>query len=216
MKVKNNISKIPIISIEGGDGSGKSTLILRLITKLDELGIDYIVTREPGGVPISEKIRELLHDSSYTNMDARTEALLFAAARRQHLVEKIFPAIEEGKLVIFDRYVDSSLVYQGYVRGLGIDEVYDINLFATEDFLPDYTFVLDLDPVEGQRRIHSGENREINRLDNEGMAFHFKVREGYRHLIGRYPERMIEVDASASPDEVFHVVWDKMEDLINV
>ncbi len=199
--------KYPIISFEGGDGTGKSTIISMVTKKLDLMNIDYIITREPGGVSISESIRDILSDFSNTNMDAKTEALLFAAARRQHLVEKVFPAVDSGKLVIFDRYIDSSLVYQGYVRGLGIDKIYEVNKFATEDFLPDYTFVFDLDPLEGQKRIRLGDNREINRLDNEGLNFHNKVREGYKVLVKKYPNRMIEIDASLSIQKVFDNVW---------
>ncbi len=208
--------KYPIISFEGGDGSGKSTIISMLAKRLDSKQLPYILTREPGGVPISESIRDILGDSQNTNMDAKTEALLFAAARRQHLVEKVFPAIEEGKLVIFDRYIDSSLVYQGHVRALGIDKVYEINRFATEDFLPDYTFVLDLDPYVAQRRIHQGENREINRLDNEKMDFHLKVREGYNILIDLYSDRMIKVDASKEVIQVFEYIWSKLVNILNI
>ncbi len=206
--------KYPIISFEGGDGTGKSTIISMVTKKLDLMNIDYIITREPGGVPISESIRDILSDFSNTNMDSRTEALLFAAARRQHLVEKVFPAIDSGKLVIFDRYIDSSLVYQGYVRGLGIDKIYEVNKFATEDFLPDYTFVFDLDPLEGQKRIRSGDNREINRLDNENLEFHYKVREGYKMLVEKYPNRMIKIDASLPVDKVFFNVWKEFNTIL--
>jgi dTMP kinase len=131
---------------------------------------------------------------------------LYAAARRQHLVEKVFPAVEAGKLVIFDRYVDSSMVYQGYVRGLGVEAVYEMNRFATEDFMPDQTLLFDLDPKVGQERIRTSGEREINRLDNEGMAFHMKVREGYLKLAEKYPDRIVCIDASGTQEEVFDTV----------
>ena len=135
-----------VISIEGGEGAGKSTIIEKIADFFSEKHLDFIITREPGGVRISEKIREIILEKTFTEMDTRTEALLFAAARRQHLVEKVLPALELGKIVIFDRFVDSSLVYQGYVRGIGVEEVYDINQFAIEGFLPDLTLYLDVNP----------------------------------------------------------------------
>ncbi len=165
-----------------------------------------MVTREPGGVRIAELIRDVIHNPDHTEMDPKTEALLYAAARRQHLVEKVVPAVKEGKLVIFDRYVDSSMIYQGYVRGLGVEAVYEMNRFATEDFMPDKTLLFDLDPAVGQERIHSSGVREVNRLDNEGMAFHMKVREGYLKLAKDHSKRIALIDASKSMDEVFEDV----------
>lgn len=206
---------MPVISIEGGDGTGKTTMLEKLKAYLDTRDIPYMVTREPGGVRIAELIREVIHNPDHIEMDAKTEALLYAAARRQHLVEKVMPAVEEGKLVIFDRYVDSSMVYQGYVRGIGVQEVYDMNRFATEDFMPDKTLLFDLDPEVGQARIRTSGEREINRLDNEGLDFHKRVREGYLKLSELYPDRIAIIDASRSMDEVFDQVRSVISDLID-
>lgn len=199
-----------ILSIEGGDGSGKSLLIAKLRAYLFARDVDFMVTREPGGVQISESIREILLDQDNTEMDARTEALLFAAARRQHLVEKVIPAMQEGKFVIFDRYVDSSVVYQGYVRGIGMDAVYDMNLFATQGFLPGLTLVLDVDPEVGRQRIDAN-NRVEDRLDKETIEFHRKVREGYLFLAMQNPERIRVIDANAAPEIVFSRALEHVE-----
>ncbi len=209
------VRKMPVISIEGGDGTGKTSMLERLKSYLDTKDIEFMVTREPGGVRIAELIREVIHNPDHIEMDPKTEALLYAAARRQHLVQKVIPAVDEGKLVIFDRYVDSSVVYQGYVRGLGAEEVYDMNRFATEDFMPDKTLLFDLDPIVGQERIHSSGVREVNRLDNEGMAFHEKVREGYLKLADEHSERIVLIDASESMDDVFEKVKETIENLLN-
>lgn len=203
--------KALVISIEGGEGAGKSTVIEKIASYLNDLARPYMVTREPGGVRISEKIREIILEKDYTEMDARTEAMLFAAARRQHLIQKVLPAVIQGKIVIFDRFVDSSLVYQGYVRGIGIDEVYDLNLFATEGFLPDLTLYLDIDPELGLRRISDDPDREINKLDLEGIEFHNKVREGYLLLLGKYPERIKMINAGESLENVLDAVIKEIE-----
>ncbi len=129
-------------------------------------------------------------------MDARTEALLYAAARRQHLVEKVKPALEEGKIVLCDRFVDSSLAYQGHARGLGIDEVLSINQFAIEKMMPDLTIYFDIEPELGLQRINKNKGREVNRLDLEHLEFHNRVREGYHLVMERFPERMVKIDAS--------------------
>lgn len=200
-----------VISIEGGDGAGKSTVIQSIAEYLDQKKIPYLITREPGGVRISEKIRNIILDREHLEMDARTEALLFAAARRQHLVEKVIPALEEGKIVIMDRFVDSSLVYQGYVRGLGIDEVYQINEFAIEGFLPDMTLYLDVTPEVGLNRINSNPDREINKLDLEGLKFHQEVQKGYHKLMALYPERLVKIDADLAIEEVVKAVLKQIE-----
>ena len=141
------------ISFEGGEGAGKSSVITLLTTALIEQGHKVIVTREPGGIPIAEKIREVILDREHTAMDARTEALLYAAARRQHLVEKVIPALEQGYIVICDRFIDSSLAYQGVARGLGIDEIWSINQFAIEHLMPQLTIYMDVTPEIGLARI---------------------------------------------------------------
>ncbi|HAS74291.1 MAG TPA: dTMP kinase [Clostridiales bacterium UBA8960] len=200
-----------VISIEGGEGAGKSTVIERIAAYFEGLGRDYMITREPGGVRISEKIRDIILEKKYTEMDARTEAMLFAAARRQHLIEKVLPALKQNKIVVFDRFVDSSLVYQGYVRGIGVDEVYDFNLFATEGFLPNLTLYLDVDPALGLQRITSNPDREINKLDLEGLVFHQKVREGYLLLLKKYPERIAMIDANQSLENVVESIIKQIE-----
>ena len=199
------MSKNYIISIEGGDGSGKSIVIKNIKSYFDSHSIDYIITREPGGVKISEDIREIILNKSNTEMDRKTEALLFAAARRQHLIEKVIPEMNKGKVVLFDRYVDSSIVYQGYVRGIGMKEVYDLNLFATEGFLPGLTIILDVNPEIGLKRI-SENNRDEDRLDLEGLEFHQKVRKGYLILAKDNPSRIKVVDANQKVDVVFNDV----------
>lgn len=190
------------ITLEGPEGSGKTTAIESTVQKLIEMGYEIVRTREPGGTPISEEIRNVILDKKNTSMDSRTEALLYAASRRQHLVEKVWPALKEGKIVICDRYLDSSLAYQGGARGLGIDEVLSINLFATENTWPDLTLLFDLPPEEGLKRINANSNREVNRLDLEKIEFHNKVRESFLLLAKRYPERFVIIDASKNREEV--------------
>lgn len=191
------------ISIEGGEGSGKTTQIKLISKYLEQNNIQYIFTREPGGIDISEQIREIILDKKNTAMDARTEALLYAAARRQHLIERVIPALKEGKVIICDRFLDSSLAYQGFARGLGIEEVLRINEFAIEGYMPELTIYLDIDPIKGLSRINMDVNREVNRLDLERNSFHEKVREGYKLLLNKYPERMKMIDASGSIENVF-------------
>lgn len=204
------------IVFEGGEGSGKSTMLHRVAEWLRGLNIECITTREPGGIKISENIREIILDKDNTNMDSRTEALLYAAARRQHLIEKVVPAINDGNIVLCDRFIDSSLAYQGYARNLGIDEIYNINKFAIDEYMPDLTLFFDLNPEEGLRRINNDNNREVNRLDLEKMDFHYKVREGYNILLERYKNRIVRIDASKSIDEVFNEVKNILEKNINI
>ncbi|NBD28117.1 dTMP kinase [Paenibacillus glycinis] len=190
------------LTIEGGEGSGKTTLIDGIAKALQGHGKTVLFTREPGGIPIAEQIRGIVLDNENTAMDARTEALLYAAARRQHLVEKILPALNRGEIVVCDRFIDSSLAYQGYARGLGIEEVRSINAFAIGNHMPALTVWLDVSPESGLARIHAGEGREINRLDLEGLAFHKAVREGYRQLMAAEPDRIMRIDAEQSPEIV--------------
>lgn len=190
------------ITLEGGEGSGKTTMIGRIGSYFEEQGIPYVVTREPGGIEIAEKIRSIILDPLHTAMDARTEALLYAAARSQHLAEKVEPALRAGKAVICDRFVDSSLVYQGYARGLGIENVWAINRFAIGDLMPDVTLYLDIEPEVGLARIDAHDGREVNRLDLENLEFHRKVREGYFLLKEQFPERIRVIDASTKQEDV--------------
>lgn len=190
------------ITIEGPEGSGKSTAVNTAVNHLINLGYKIVRTREPGGTPISEKIRDVILDKENTMMDSRTEALLYAASRRQHLVEKVWPALERGEIVICDRYLDSSLAYQGGARHLGVDEVLNVNLFATENTYPDLTLLFDIEPELGLERIAANSDREVNRLDLEKLEFHKTVRNTFLQLAKRYPERYIVIDASKSKDEV--------------
>lgn len=194
------------ITIEGGEGAGKTTLIERLAHTMQERGKSVVTTREPGGIPIAEQIRSVILDRNHTAMDARTEALLYAAARRQHLVEKVMPALEDGQMVICDRFVDSSLAYQGHARGLGMDEVWSINRFAVDGVMPQLTIYMDIDPEIGIARIQSSRGREVNRLDLESLAFHKLVREGFQNLLEQFPERIVRVDAGNAADVVLEEV----------
>lgn len=190
------------VTFEGGEGSGKSSAIALLNQRLIERGYQTVLTREPGGTPIAEQIRNVILDKENTAMDSRTEALLYAASRRQHLVEKVWPAIKEGKIVLCDRYLDSSLAYQGGARGLGIDEVLNINLFATEGTFPDLTLLFDIEPELGLERIAKNASREVNRLDLERIEFHRGVRKTFLELAARYPERFVIIDASKPLNDV--------------
>ena len=190
------------ITLEGPEGSGKTTAVKAAVEKLVALGYEVVQTREPGGTPISEQIRNVILDKENTAMDGRTEALLYAASRRQHLVEKVWPALKEGKIVICDRYLDSSLAYQGGARGLGVDNILNINLFATENTWPDLTLLFDIKPEIGLARINSNANREVNRLDLEKIDFHNKVRESFLALAKRFPNRYVIIDASQDRDTV--------------
>ena len=190
------------ITLEGPEGSGKTTAVDYAVSKLEEMGYKIVRTREPGGTPIAEQIRNVILDKANTAMDERREALLYAASRRQHLVEKVWPALKEGKIVICDRYLDSSLAYQGGARGLGVENILNVNNFATEGTFPDLTLLFDIDPKIGLARIAANANREVNRLDLEKLDFHNKVRNTFLELAKRYPERFIVIDASKSREEV--------------
>ncbi|WP_409303603.1 dTMP kinase [Peribacillus sp. SCS-155] len=190
------MSRGMFITIEGPEGAGKTTIIKYIAEFLQENGFDVAVTREPGGVPISEQIRQVILNKDNTTMDGRTEALLYAAARRQHLVEVVIPALEKGQIVLCDRFIDSSLAYQGFARGLGMDEVFKINQFAIENLMPDLTLFFDIEPAEGLQRIRMSKSREMNRLDLEELDFHQKVREGYFKVIDQSKERFCIIDAS--------------------
>ena len=202
------------ITFEGGEGAGKSTAIKKIVEKLQKKGREIVLTREPGGTPIGEEIRSIILDKKNTDMDVRTEALLYAASRRQHIVQKIIPSLKEGKMVLCDRFLDSSLAYQGYARGIGIDKVYEMNQFATEGVEPDLTLFFDLDPEEGLRRIAANNNREVNRLDVEKLSFHQKVREGFLLLAKKFPHRFVVIDASQNAQKVFEDAYKEIENIL--
>lgn len=189
------------ITFEGPEGSGKSTVIKEIYEYL-RASRDVLMTREPGGIPVSEKIRDIVLND---DMDSRTEALLFAASRSQHLVEKVLPALQSGKLVLCDRFIDSSLVYQGYARDIGIDKIRKINEFAIRGRMPDLTIYLKVDAETGLTRI-SDNKRDANRLDEESIGFHNKVVLGYNELSENNPDRIKVIDASQSLDKVIQDV----------
>lgn len=189
------------IVLEGGDGTGKSTqakLIKEYIENKYKKSV--VLTREPGGVDTAEMIREIILNQ---DIDPITEALLFASARREHLVKKVIPALNEDKIVICDRFLYSSLAYQGHARKIGIENVYNINSYAVEDCFPDLTIMLDLNAKDGIDRILNNRTNEINRLDKEGLEFHSNVREGYKIVSELYNDELVKVDASKSIEGVF-------------
>ncbi|PTH57586.1 dTMP kinase [Staphylococcus agnetis] len=190
------------ITIEGPEGSGKTTVLKAVVEQLSK-DYDVIATREPGGVKTAEAIRNILLEGDA--MDSRTEALLFAAARREHLVEKVLPALDKGITVICDRFIDSSLAYQGYARKIGVEAIQTINDFAIEGHAPDLTLYLDIPAEVGQARIMQNQ-RAQNRLDKEDEAFHARVIDGYRQLIQNHPERYEVIDATQSIDAVIQDV----------
>ena len=196
------------ITIEGPEGSGKSSVTKKVIELLEKEGYSCVLTREPGGTPISEEIRNVILDKKNTNMDGMTEALLYASSRRQHLVEKVWPLSKEGKIVISDRFLDSSLAYQGGARGLGIDKILALNMFATDGFFPDLTLLFDIDPEIGLNRINKNANREVNRLDLEKIEFHKNVRATFLSLAERFNDRYVIIDASKSFDEVVKTTYE--------
>ena len=201
------------ITFEGGEGSGKTTLINRLYEKLEADGLKVYKTREPGGVEIAEQIRSVILNVNNTKMDKRTEALLYAASRRQHLIEVVIPKLEEGYIVLCDRYIDSSLAYQGYARGIGINEVLNVNLFATSGLLPDKTIFVDVAPEVGLARIKDN-NRNQNRLDLEQMSFHKMVYEGYKKVEEMFPDRFISINGDQDQDKVFNDCLDVIKKII--
>ncbi|SDP68142.1 dTMP kinase [Halobacillus aidingensis] len=198
------------VTFEGGDGAGKTSILREIGKELREQGYSVLETREPGGIRIAEKIREVILDPSHTEMDGRTEALLYAAARRQHLVEKVIPALNEGRIVLCDRFVDSSLAYQGVARDLGMDEVFKINEFAIDDHMPDLTLLFDIKPERGLERIAANQGREKNRLDLEHIDFHEKVYDAYQRLAAQSKDRIKVIDADQQFESVkkdaYHVL----------
>ncbi|MFO7611488.1 MAG: dTMP kinase [Clostridia bacterium] len=180
------------ISVEGLDGSGKTTQIQSIDDYFRGIGMETIMIREPGGTEIGEKVRDILLDACNTGMDSVAEMLLFAASRAQIMAEKILPALNEGKVVICDRFIDSSIAYQGYGRGLDVEEVMAVNLAAVRHVLPDITFFLDKKPEESLRRRR--EATGADRLENERMEFHDRVYKGYKELCKKYPERIKKLD----------------------
>ena len=197
------MTKPLFITFEGPEGAGKTSVLEILISELKPLlGDELITTREPGGNPISEAIRAILQPAEDNGMDERTEALLYTAARRQHLVEIILPALKSGKVVISDRYIDSSLAYQGGGRGLGVANIWHINQFATEGLMPDLTIYFDVPPELGLARVKANRQGKIDRLDKENLSFHQTVRQTYLQLQRDFSDRIKIIDAAQSLDQV--------------
>lgn len=190
------------ITFEGGEGSGKSSAIKKIEEKLTNAGYKVVITREPGGVSVSEQIRNVILDVNNA-MSKETEALLYAASRAEHLYAKVIPLVNEGYVVLSDRYIDSSLAYQGYARGIGIEKVWEVNMFARE-YLPKVTYFFDVTPEVGLARIRGRD--KIDRLDLETMDFHNKVYEGYLEVCKLYPERVKRINAERELDLIVEEV----------
>lgn len=195
------------ITLEGPDGAGKTTQMENLRRYFIDRNKQVVLTREPGGTPISEKLREILLDKANSEMADTTEMMIYAAARAQHVAEKIAPALERGEMVICDRFMDSSVAYQGYGRNLG-DAVRVVNSYAVSGIEPDVTFFLDLDPAVGRARI--GKDVQ-DRLEQEKMEFHYRVYEGYRAIWKANPERVIRIDAAREEAEVRADIFTHMD-----
>ena len=209
MQKSNNI-RGAFITLEGGDGSGKSTQLKLLTEYLQSNGYDCVFTREPGGTAISEKIREIILDGNNAEEADETEALLYAAARAQLVKELIIPSIEQGKIVVCDRYIDSSVAYQGYARGLGKNFIDEINFFPLKHCMPDVTLFFDIKPERAFAR--KGGADKGDRLEQSGIDFHRRVYEGYLRLAVLYPERIVKIDARKTPEEVFRSVVNTLKD----
>ena len=201
------------ITFEGTDGTGKTTQIERLSVDLKRAGYDVCLTREPGGTPISEQIRDMLLNPDHSEMAATTELLLYAASRAQHVSEVIKPALEAGKIVISSRFADATVVYQGYGRGLDLDRIHHLNRIATDGVRPEVTFVLDL-PVEiGLQRVQSSRGG-LDRLEREKIEFHRRLREGYQTLAKQEPQRLKIIDAQVNPEQVYAQIQSIIQPLL--
>ena len=202
-----------IITFEGPDGAGKTTVLEKVLPVLQEKGYDIVTTREPGGVEIAERIRDVILDVKHVAMDSKTELLLYMSARRQHYVEKVLPALEAGKVVLIDRFIDSSVAYQGAGRGLDKEIIAKLNDFSTDGRKPDLTLYFDVESEIGWARIAKNADREVNRLDLEKLDMHKRVRQGYLDL-AQTEERIVTIDASRELEQVVaeatHVILEKL------
>ncbi len=201
------------ITFEGNDGSGKTTISELVFKQLTQKGFSCILTREPGGIDIAEQIRHIILDPANSAMDARTEALLYAASRRQHLVERVIPALDEGKIVICDRFIDSSLAYQGMGRQIGMEEIFQMNQFATEGLMPDATIFLEVSETVSRQRL--AQRGSLDRMDQESEAFHQRVRRGYALVRQRYPERMRVIDADQELEQVLQAAMRAVMEIVD-
>ena len=193
------------ITFEGGEGAGKSMQVEILASHLREVGYKITVTREPGGTRIGEQIRAITHSRENVDLNEKAEAYLMAAARAQHVAEMIMPALETNKIVICDRFVDSSIVYQGYGRNLGADKIATLNELAVNGATPDLTFLLDIDPVLGAKRQQEKKNKD--RLDMQQTDFYTRVRNGYQTLVKQNKGRFVVIDANQSIEKIATKIW---------
>ena len=200
------------ITMEGPDGSGKSTQIALLREYLEKEGYEVLITREPGGNAISEAIREVILNKDFTEMSSITEMLLYAAARAQLIDQIVGPALESGQAVISDRFVDSSLVYQGIARGIGVEKVYEVNKLAIGKYMPDVTFLLDLPAEVGISR--KKDQKELDRMELESLEFHKNVAQGYRDMASRFPERIRTIDATLPVEEISGLIIGAVRDIL--
>ncbi len=214
MSSKMALEKGLLITMEGPDGSGKTMQMDLLEKALREQGYPVIRSREPGGTPIGEAIRNVILNPEYTEMDSMTEAMLYAASRAQHVAEKIKPAIAEGYIVLLDRFLDSSLVYQGIGRGMTIETIEAINRFATGGLQPDATIMVYIDYEEGLRRKKQ-QNGSLDRMEAQQDNFHRRVNEGYLQLAKRYPERIQLIDGARDPQTIHQDILKRVHDLVH-
>jgi len=198
------------ITFEGIDGSGKTTQINALIQHLDRAGIPYQLFREPGGTEIGEKIRDILLDNNHDNMLAVTELLLYSASRFQLTKSRIIPGLKAGKVVICDRFYDSTTAYQGYGRGIDLDFIKRLNAAATDSLVPDRTFILDISLEERYKRLG---NKNLDRLEQEALDFHKRVRDGFLEMAMKEPERFIVLEGNRNPEVVSNEVWNTVRTL---
>ncbi len=203
------------ITFEGGEGSGKTTQIKRLAKRLETAGFDFIVTREPGGTDIGEKIRKITHDPDNGEMTGLTEAYLMAAARAQHVAEVIKPALKEKQIVVSDRFVDSSSVYQGYGRNLTPELVETLNELAVDGMIPDITIYLDITPQQGMKRKKDAKGK-MDRLDQQKDEFYVRIYRGYRKLIQKDSKRFLVIDAENEPEALEEKIWDAVSEKLGI
>lgn len=202
-------------TLEGPDGSGKSTQIRRLAERLEESGIRYLTTREPGGTPISDGIRALLLDPDNREMTAKTEALLYAASRAQHVAEVIRPALQAGVVVICDRYIDASLAYQATGLGLSVDYVRELNRQATDGLWPTRTYLIDVPAEVGIGRVARSRGAGLDRIEQRDLHYHGRVRDQFLQIAGEEPERIRVLDGSRSIGEVTDAIWEDVRQFLN-
>ncbi|HBU13246.1 MAG TPA: dTMP kinase [Clostridiales bacterium] len=200
------------ITFEGVDGCGKSTQMNFLSEYLEKGGYEILCTREPGGCPIAEQVRDILLDVGNGEMADNTEALLYAAARAQHVAEVIRPAVMQGKIVLCDRFLDSSLAYQGVGRDLGVEQMFKINEFAIDGLMPNYTFFLDFPPHLAFERM--SKKRVHDRLETQDEAFYKKLYDGFVMLAGRWPQRIMRIDASGDKFQTKDILREKMDGIL--